>query len=73
MVEWLGEVIKEVFDKDNFYSTTVKRFKVKVTLDKANIKRLKAILYEEKAWNRVINLDVDVWVVLAPIAILRLA
>jgi len=37
------------------------RFKVKVSLDKANVKRLKAILYEQESWNRVLDLTVDVW------------
>ena len=61
MSEWLGEIIKEVFDKDSFHSKIIKRFKVRLSLNKANIKRLKAILYEQESWNHVLDLTVDVW------------
>ena len=62
----LGEWIHKRFvksDPDYSYSYSVgyQKFKVSLHLDRANIKRLKAILYEEKAWNRVLDLTVDVW------------
>lgn len=66
MSEHLGDWITEKFVKpDPNYAYTRKlgfqRFKVRLSLDKANLKRLKAILYEEKAWNRLLDLTVDVW------------
>lgn len=43
------------------YVRGFRRYKVHINLDRANIKRLKAMLYEEKSFNRVLDLTVDVW------------
>ena len=66
MFHRLGKWIAETFETGHFTAGGLlergfMRFKVRVNLDKANIKRLKAILYEEKSWNHILDLTVDVW------------
>ena len=61
-MEDLGEVIKEVFDKEGYGSKIVKRFKVMLSLNKANVKRLRAMLLETgEHYQRLLDLTVDVW------------
>lgn len=62
----LGKWIAKSFEEGHYTAGGLlergfMRYKVKISLDKANLKRLKAILYEEKSWNRVLDLTVDVW------------
>ena len=65
-MENLGEWITKSTEEGHYTAGGLlergyRRFKIRVSLDKANIKRLTAILSEKESWNRVLDLTVDVW------------
>ena len=68
MSEKLGEWVHKKYhkpDPDYAYSISIgyRRFKVRVSLDKANADTLKALLMGDspKLWDRLLDLTVDVW------------